>query len=204
MAFVRLALAHYGPGIYAPGTGASGGLTQRGRELLAEMDRLNLILDTTHLCDEAFWEALKIFRGHVWASHSNCRALVPDERQFSDDQIKALIERGAVIGAAFDAWMMYPNWIKGKTTPAEAGLKLEAIVAHIDHICQLAGNARHICIGSDLDGGFGFEQTPQDLTRISDLQRLADLLAKRGFDPEDIESVMYNNVLSFLRHALPH
>ena len=131
--------AHYGPGLYAPGTGATGGLTKRGRELLAEMDRLGMILDATHLCDEAFWEALKLFRGPVWASHSNCRALVPDARQFSDEQIKALIGRGAVIGAVFDAWMLQPNWVKGKTTPAGAGLKMESIVAHIDHICQLAG-----------------------------------------------------------------
>jgi len=90
--------AHYGPGVYAQGTDATGGLGVRGRELLAEMDRLKMILDVTHLCDDSFWEALKLFKGLVWASHSNCRELVPHHRQFSDEQIKALIERGAVIG----------------------------------------------------------------------------------------------------------
>src|SRR5580765_2249337 len=133
--------AHYGPGTYAQGTDASGGLGLRGRALLAEMERLGIILDVTHLCDESFWEALQHFKGLLWASHSNCRALVPHNRQFSDEQIKALIERGAVIGAALDAWMMIPGWIKRKTTPATVGLKLERLVEHIDHVSQLAGNA---------------------------------------------------------------
>jgi membrane dipeptidase len=195
--------AHYGPGIYAPGTGASGGLTSRGRELLAEMDRLSMILDVTHLCDDAFWEALKLFHGPVWASHSNCRALVPHDRQFSDEQLKALLERGAVIGAVFDAWMMTPNWERGKTTATQAGLTMEHIVAHMDHICQLAGNAQHIGIGSDLDGGYGLEQTPQDLQRISDLQRLVELLTRRGFRDEEVRAVMHGNFLGFLLDRLP-
>jgi len=80
---------------------------------------------------------------------------------------------------------------------------MEAIVAHIDHICQIAGNARHVGLGSDLDGGFGFEQTPQDLTRISDLQRLTEHLCQRGFKPDDIQAVMHGNFLNFLRQALP-
>src|SRR5678815_6039346 len=98
--------AHYGPGTYAQGTDASGGLGARGRELLKEMERLGLILDVTHLCDESFWEALDHFHGPLWASHSNCRALTPHNRQFTDEQFKALVERGAVIGGALDAWMM--------------------------------------------------------------------------------------------------
>src|SRR5439155_10316575 len=106
---------------------ASGGLGPRGRELLAEMQRLGIILDVTHLCDESFWEVLDHFQGRLWASHSNCRALVPHNRQFTDEQIKALIERGAVIGAALDAWMMVPGWIKRKTTSQAVGLKLERI-----------------------------------------------------------------------------
>ena len=103
-----------------------------------------MILDATHLCDDSFWEALDHFRGPVWASHSNCRALVPHNRQFTDEQIRELIDRGAVIGAAFDAWMIVPGWVRGKTTPESAGVTLETMVDHIDHICQLAGNARHM------------------------------------------------------------
>ena len=80
------------------------------------------------------------FHGHVWASHNNCRALVNHNRQFSDEQIKVLIERGAVIGAAFDAWMLVPGWVRGKSTPREMNCDLEKVIDNIDHICQLAGN----------------------------------------------------------------
>jgi membrane dipeptidase len=193
--------AHYGPGTYAQGTDASGGLGARGRELLKEMERLGIILDATHLCDESFWEALEHFQGAVWASHSNCRALVPHNRQFSDEQIKALIERGAVIGAALDAWMMVPDWVRGKTTPDGVGLKLEKIVEHIDHICQIAGNARHCGIGSDLDGAFGREQTPMDLESIADLARIPGMLAKRGYSEKDIEGIAHGNFVGFLRRV---
>jgi len=195
--------AHYGPGVYAQGTDASGGLGQRGRELLVEMDRLGIILDATHLCDESFWEALKLYQGPIWASHSNCRALVPHNRQLSDEQIKALVERGAVIGGALDAWMLVPNWVRGKTTPASSGLTLEQVVDQMEHVCQLAGNARHSGIGSDLDGAFGFEQTPQDLNTIADLARLPELLRKRGFAEADISGVMHGNFIRFLAGALP-
>ncbi len=190
--------AHYGPGVYAQGTDASGGLSRRGRELLAEMHRLGMILDVTHLCDESFWEALKLYQGRIWASHSNCRALVPHHRQFSDEQIKALVQRGAVIGGVLDAWMMTPDWVRGKSTPATAGLKLEHIVAHMNHICQLAGNARHVGIGSDLDGAFGFEQTPQDMNSIAGLARLPELLRESGFSGPDVTLVMHGNFIRFL------
>jgi membrane dipeptidase len=191
--------SHYGPGTYAQGTDAKGGLGPRGRELLAEMERLNIILDVTHLCDDSFWEALDHFHGAIWASHSNCRALVPHNRQFADDQIRELIRRGAVIGAALDAWMMIPNWVKGKTTPEATGLKLERIVDHIDHVCQIAGNALHSGIGSDLDGAFGREQSPGDLNTIADLARIPDMLARRGYTPADVERIMSGNFIEFLR-----
>jgi membrane dipeptidase len=193
--------AHYGPGRYSPGTGASGGLEPPGRDLLKEMDRLGMILDCTHLTDEAFWEALEIFHGPVWASHNNCRALVPHQRQFSDEQLKALIERDAVIGAVFDAWMMHPDWIRGQTKPDAVGLKIERIIDHIDHICQLAGGTRHCGIGTDLDGGYGYEQTPMDLRSIADLQVLPELLSARGYSHADIEGIMHGNWLRLLRKA---
>jgi len=146
---------------------------------------------------------LKHFRGPVWASHSNCRALVPHHRQFSDAQIKALIERGAVIGVVFDAWMMIPDWVRGQSTPLNTNLKLENIIAHIDRICQLAGNARHVGIGSDLDGGFGTEQTPQDVHSIADLQNLAPLLRLHGYSEDQVAAILQGNFLNFLRRALP-
>jgi len=195
--------AHYGPGRYSPGTGASGGLTAAGRELVKEMQRLKIILDVTHLTDEAFWEALDLCDGPVWASHNNCRALVPHQRQFNDDQLKELIRRNAIIGAAFDAWMMVPGWVRGKTTPHETGCKIETIVDHIDHICQLAGSSRHCAIGSDLDGGYGTEQTPLDLDSIADLQRLTGLLSSRGYSEVDIAGIMHGNWIRKLSESLP-
>jgi len=193
--------AHYGVCRYAHGHDQTGPLRPGGKELIQEMDRLGIILDVTHLSDASFWEALDIYHGPVWASHSNCRSLVPDPRQFGDDQIKALIERGAVIGAALDAWMMIPGWIRGETTPQQTGLKLEVICDHIDHVCQLAGNALHSGIGTDLDGGYGTEQTPEDLDTIADLARIPAMLEKRGYTAEDIANIMHGNYLRLLRQA---
>lgn len=191
--------AHYGPGTYAQGTDATGGIGIKGRELLRRMEELNIILDATHLCDDSFREAMDHFGGPVWASHSNCRALVPHHRQFSDDQLHELIERGAVIGAAFDAWMLSANWIRGKSTPRSAGVTLASVADHIDHVCQLAGNSRHAGIGSDLDGAFGKEQSPADVDTIADLQKIPDILRGRGYNEQDIANICSNNWLNFLR-----
>ena len=193
--------AHYGPGRYANGTDATGHLNERGRELIREIERLGMILDATHLCDDAFWDAMELFTGAVWASHNNCRALVDHNRQFSDDMIRVLVQKGAVIGGALDAWMMVPGWVRGKSTPKEMHCNLEKMVDHMDHICQIAGNALHIGIGSDLDGAFGKEQCPYDLETIADLQTLPALLSKRGYSTTDIENVMHGNWLRFLRNA---
>jgi len=193
--------AHYGPGRYANGTDATGNLNQQGKELLKEMEQLNMILDATHLCDDAFWDAMEIFHGHVWASHNNCRKLVNHNRQFSDEQIKFLIERGAVIGAPMDAWMIVPGWIRGKSFPEQMNCNLEKEIDHIDHICELAGNALHVGIGSDLDGGYGKEQCPYDIETIADLQKIPSLLSNRGYTTEDIENILHGNWLRFLRNA---
>jgi membrane dipeptidase len=191
--------AHYGEGRYANGTDGNGLMQPNGIALLKEMERLNIILDATHLCDDAFWQALDNFNGPVWASHNNVRAIVNHNRQFSDEQIKGLIERGAVIGGALDAWMMVPGWQRGISTPKEMNCNLEKIIDHYDYICQLAGNALHIGIGTDLDGGFGREQCPYDLETIADLQKLPSLFYKRGYTKEDVENIMYGNWLRFLR-----
>ncbi|HEX4130141.1 MAG TPA: membrane dipeptidase [Pirellulales bacterium] len=193
--------AHYGPGRYAQGTHATGGLGPQGPELLRTMQGLGIILDATHLCDDSFWEAMRHYDGPVWASHQNCRALVPGVRQFSDEQLKELLGRGAVIGGVLDAWMMVPDWKLFQTTPEAMVLKLERLIDHMDHICQLAGNARNIGIGTDLDGGFGKEQCPLDLDTIADLQKLPDMLSRRGYSVADIEGVTHGNFVRFLRDA---
>lgn len=194
-----VSLSHYGVSAYAHGTGTVGGLTDLGPALLRAMDQVGMILDVTHLADQAFWEAVDIFNGSVMASHNNCRSLVPGERQFTDEQLKEVIKRGGVIGAALDAWMLYPDWIKGETQPEV--VSLEAVADHIDHVCQLAGNTLHAGIGSDLDGGYGTEQTPHDLDTIVDLQKVAGLLQKRGYSDEDVKNVMHGNWLRFFKTA---
>ena len=193
--------AHYGPGRYAQGTNASGGLGPAGRELLREMEQLRIILDVTHLCDDSLREALDHFNGTIWASHSNCRALVPHNRQFSDEQIRELIQRDAIIGAAFDAWMLAPGWVRGETTPEAAGVTLETVANHIDRVCQIAGNARHSAIGSDLDGAFGREQCPADVHTIADLSNLPVILGARGYTKMDVQAVAHGNFLRLLHAA---
>ena len=193
--------AHYGAGRYANGTDATGKMGHEGLALLKEMERLNIILDVTHLCDETFWQVLDNFSGPVWASHNNARAIVNHNRQFSNEQIKAIIERGAVIGGALDAWMLVPGWERGRSHPKEMGASLNTVIDHLDHICQLAGNTLHVGIGSDLDGAFGKEQCPYDLNTIADLQKLPGLLAKRGYTEADIKNIMHGNWLTFLRNA---
>jgi len=199
---IAIGPVHYGPGIYGHGTDDEGPLTPKGRELLKEMERLGIILDVTHLCDESFRDALDHYSGPLWASHHNCRALANWNRQLTDDQIRELIQRGAVIGMAFDAIMMVHGWTHLRSVPQEFGLTMEKIIDHIDHICQIAGNARHVGIGTDLDGGYGKEQTPMDLDSIADIQSLAKPLAGRGYSQEDIDGIFSGNFLRFLREHL--
>ncbi len=194
--------AHYLEGRYANGTDSTGKMGQNGLDLLKEMERLNIILDVTHLCDDAFWQALEHFKGALWASHNNCRKFVNHNRQYSDEQIKAIIERRGVIGVALDAWMMVPNWERGVSDPVSMNCNLEIAIDNIDHICQLAGNTNHVGIGSDLDGAFGREQCPYDLETIADLQKIAVLLEKRGFKTPDIEKIMHQNWIDFLMKNL--
>jgi membrane dipeptidase len=190
---------HYGPGRYAGGTGTESGLTSLGEELLGEMERLGIILDLSHFSDTAFWQAMERYDGPVLASHNNCRALVPHQRQFSDQQLRAIIQRDGVIGAAFDAWMLQPGWLVGQST--NESVTMADVVDHIDHICQMAGNSRHAAIGSDLDGGFGREQSPCDVDTIADMQKVASLLTERGYADGDIAAVMHGNWLRLLRQG---
>jgi membrane dipeptidase len=191
--------SHYGVSAYAHGTGTDGGLTDLGAPLLRAMDDVGMILDLTHLAEKAFWEALDIFDGPVLASHNNCRALVPGDRQFSDEQVRAIVQRDGVIGVALDAWMLKPGWVIGETTPE--GLTLEAVADHVDRICQLAGDTAHAAIGSDLDGGYGTEQTPSDLDTIADLQRVLQILRGRGYGQSDLEAIAHGNWLRRFQQA---
>jgi membrane dipeptidase len=194
-------ICHYGCGAYAHGTGSPGGLMPRGADLLRAMREAGMTLDITHLADDAFWQAVEIFDGPLLASHHNCRALVPGDRQLTDEQIRYLMERDAVIGVALDGWMLYPGFVTGETP--NTVVSLETVADHIDHICQLAGNARHVAIGSDLDGEFGTEQTPHDVNTIADLQKLPAILRRRGYSESDVAGVMHGNWLRLFQRVLP-
>jgi membrane dipeptidase len=194
--------AHYGPGRYANGTDSSGRLNPAGQALLRKMDELGMILDVTHLNDDAFYHALELYKGPVWASHNNCRVFVDHNRQFSDEMICALVERDAVIGLALDAWMLAPGWVRGVSTPRGMNCSLERMADNIDHICQLAGNARHAAIGSDLDGAFGTEQCPYDLTTIADIRKVFPILERRGYGAQDMEAIAHGNLAGFLRRSI--
>ena len=195
--------AHYGPGTYAFGTDSEGSIGNKGRELLTEMEKCGIALDVTHLSDTSFWEAIDHYKGPVWASHSNCRSLVPHQRQFSDEQLKELINRNAVIGASFEASMLVKGWQKGKSDPSSFPVLLSHVVDHMDHICQLSGNCNHVGLGSDLDGGFGKEQCPYDLESIADLQKIPAILQTRGYSEDDIRKITSKNWINALKASLP-
>ena len=123
---------------------------------------------------------------------------MPHQRQFSDEQLQLIIERDGVLGAAFDIWMLQPGFIRGGGNQA---VFIEHVVDHIDHICQLAGSSRHAAIGTDLDGGFGREQSPCDLDTVADLQQLPGMLSARGYTEIDISNIMRGNWLRLLYSA---
>jgi len=197
-----LGLTHYGVGRYAGGTATDAGLARECLTLLREMERLGIILDLTHCSDASFWQALAHYDGPVLASHNNCRALVPHQRQFSDDQIRAILERDGVIGAVMDVWMLQPGWSIGRDNNlAHPQVGLAAVVDHIDHVCQLAGDSAHAALGSDLDGGFGREASPCDLDTIADLQKLHGLLLQRGYSEPDVAAILHGNWIRLLRQV---
>ena len=207
-----VSLTHYGVSTYAHGTGTVGGLTPQAKPLLQAMARVGMILDLTHLADESFWQAIALFEGPVIASHQNCRALVPGERQFSDEQLSAIITRGGVIGVSMDTWMLYRgsglDWAKAGITErrelfARQDVTLAHVADHIDHLCQLAGNADHVAIGGDTDGQGGVDGAPAEVDTVADYQLLVAMLAQRGYNQAAIAQIMVGNWLRFYRQWLP-
>ncbi len=189
-----VSISHYGTSTYSHGTGTEGGLLPTAKPLLDALKAAGIIVDLTHTTDQAFWEILDIYDGPVAASHHNCRALVPGQRQLTDEMIRSIAARDGVIGTAFDAWMLDPSWQR-KVPPFEqlTSATLATVADHTDHICQLLGTSRHCGIGTDLDGGFGTEQAPRDLNTIADLQKLLPIFEKRGYAAEEIAGIFSGN-----------
>lgn len=185
---------------YAGGTGEPGPLTAEGRRLLRAMQDLNMILDLSHMAERAFFEALERYEGPLIASHSNPQALVPGDRQLSDPMIRALAERDGVIGIVLSNRMLKKGWTRGD--PREK-VTVWDVVRAIDYVCQRVGDARHVGIGSDLDGGFGAEGAPAGIETVADLVKIADALREAGFAPADVEAIMGGNWLRVLRQGLP-
>lgn len=183
---------------YAGGTGMPGPLTRDGVELVRELDRHGVIHDASHLAEESFWQLLEISDGSVCASHSNCRAIVPTDRQLSDDMIRAIVERGGVIGINFyDKFLLPPSEYKTRRAT------LEDVVRHVRHVCEIAGNANHVAIGTDMDGGFGRDQIPQEIRTAGDLTKVGEALTRAGFATDDVARVLGENWLRFFRAHLP-
>jgi membrane dipeptidase len=195
-----LSLSHYGNGRYSHGTGSPGPLNDPGPALLRAMERLGMVLDVTHLADEAMDQAFDLFGGTVIASHHNCRALVDRQRQLRDQDVRRIAERGGVIGAALDNWMLDPGCGQGPGKVRRVAT-LGQVADHIDHVCQVAGSARHAALGTDLDGGFGTEQSPTDLDTIADLQKIPAILERRGYPAADVRAILHGNWLDLMRRA---
>jgi membrane dipeptidase len=184
---------------FAGGTGAPGPLSNDGRALVAEIDRLGMIHDSSHLAEQSFWELLDRTPRAVIASHSNCRAIVGDgDRHLTDAMIRAIAERGGVIGINFFDKFLLPldQHRKRRATLAD-------VTAHIQRICDLTGSARNVAIGTDMDGGLGREQIPVEIQTSADLPRVGEALSAKGFSDVDIAGILGGNWLEYFAKMLP-
>lgn len=199
-----LSLAHFGVATYAHGTGSKGGLREGANQLLDLCQDKGMLLDLTHLSDESFWQVINRYDGHVCASHQTCRALVPGDRQMDDAQLLAIIKTDGVIGTAFKGRSLHPDWPDSlNALEPPVPVNLDRVVDHIDHVCSMAGDTLHSAVGSDLDGGYGNEESPDGIDTIADTYKLADALSARGFSDPDVENIMWKNWITLLRRALP-
>jgi membrane dipeptidase len=199
---VRVVGLAHGRTRYAGGTKQPGPLTQLGRELLREMERQSVILDTSHMAEESFFQAVDSFSGRIIATHSNCRALIPTDRHLTDEMIRAIIEREGVIGVVLFNKFLSAEW--EKSSQAKGSVTLGHVVKQVEHICEVAGDSNHVGIGSDLDGGFGSESIPAELDTIADMPKIADALKQAEFSEEEVTGILGENWLRFLNAALPN
>lgn len=195
-----VALVHSGANIYAHGNGQDGPLTDAGKALLDEMATHRVVLDVSHLSDRSFRQAMDHFKGKVVATHSNCRSLVPGDRQLTDEQMREIIERDGVIGMVAFNCFLDASWKMKDTT--QQRVSLERMAEHIDHVCQLTGDARHVGIGSDLDGGFGVSDVPGEIDTIADMWKLAGHLRHRGYEHDAIKSIFHANWIRVYHEAM--
>lgn len=190
---------------YSGGTRNPGPLTEDGRLLLGAMSELGFVLDLSHMDEAAALEALDLYEGPVVATHVNCLALLPgfqSNRHFSDMVLRKIIERGGVIGNVPVNTFLKSGW-SHKAGSRRDEVPLDAYAAHLDHVCQIAGDSLHSGIGSDFDGGFGLQSAPLEIDSIADLQKVAPLLIKRGYTSADVENILGLNWARMLQSSLP-
>ena len=190
---------------YAGGTREPGPLTEDGRRLLKAMADFNFTLDLSHMDEASALEALDLYEGPVIISHANCAALLPGfetNRHVPDRVIQGVIEHDGVMGVVPLNAFLKTGWKRQNGSRREE-VPLDVVAAHIDHICQLAGDAKHAGIGSDFDGGFGLQSVPPEIDTIADLHKLVPLLIARGYSESDAVDVLGRNWLNFLKSNLP-
>ncbi len=183
---------------YSASAEEPGPLTELGRGLLDRMGALRMLLDVTHMADEACAEALERFDGTVVATHVTPRRLVDRPRMLPDFAIEGVVERDGVVGIMPASWALDPEWGSKEKTD----VTLETVVDAIEIVCEIAGDTYHVGIGTDFDGGFGAEAVPAELDTVADLPRLGEALERRGFAVADVEAVMGGNWLRVLRRCL--
>lgn len=190
---------------FSGGTRSPGPLTPDGRDLIAAMAESGFVLDLSHMDEPAALEALDRYEGTVVASHVNCLSLLPGfptNRHFSDVALRRIIDRGGVIGNIPVNSFLKSGWSR-KSGSRREEVPLDTYVAHLDHVCQLAGDSLHAGIGSDFDGGFGLQSVPPEIDSVADLPKIAPLLENRGYSAEDVENILGRNWLRILRATLP-
>lgn len=173
------------------------GLSKEGYALLEVMADLGMILDLTHMSEIASFQSLDAYQGAIVATHANARAIVPTERQLSDRQIRLIGERDGIIGAVLANLFLLPDYVRGR----KESVPIAQLVAHIDHVCQIIGDARHAGIGSDLDGGFGMRDIPDPMDSIADLPLIGAALGEKGYSEADIAGIMGGNWIELMRRV---
>jgi membrane dipeptidase len=180
-----------------------GDFSREGYQLLDVLSSFGMGLDISHMNEKSALQALDRYQGPVVATHGVCRALLrqPDqERFFTDDTLRSLVEHDGVVGISpFSLWLR-----PGFSASDDPRLtNLDHVIAHIDHVCQLAGDARHVGLGTDFDGGWGWPLVPYEIQTIADLQKLAPRLAAVGYSDEDVNAVLSGNWQNRLQAILP-
>jgi len=187
---VRIIGPAWGATRYSGGTGAPGSLTELGVQLLKAMRRQHVILDLSHMADQSVEDALALWRGPIMASHSNARAIVPGDRQITDETAAEVARRGGMLGVSF-----YQHHLR-KTGRA----KLDDVARHLLHLARAAGGPEHVGLGTDLDGGFPAKYAP--FRDLSGLKQLPGML-RRHFSAAQVEGIMGESWVAFLRRSLP-